>query len=356
MNGFADHDALGERTAVMRARGADREALLTAAHHHHRFATSLAEDRTPLGQIGQGNSILREIRPRDFGLSTHGLMVGRDVWIGECMWRRPMRTLAAVMILSLASTSSVAAAKELVSDRTFVDSSGEFACLEENVSRDPAIMREREERIPSDSLARLNVALGMFAGSGPGGVGGYFGATPEKTPIGLGYGGFVSGDVLSLRPLWVNMQVFGFASPRMSSSTLMTDFRVGYAFSHHGNKWAGMPVRHHPGKTAYGCIFSRADAALVIGAKWVSAHGDDRVHDFTALETGVQLRFLRDLHGNAFGLDMDFIGLYDPELHGGGAQIQDVLHVGKFAFTETIGGLWKRGVWVFLGIGSTFDI
>ncbi|MGZ6094679.1 MAG: hypothetical protein ACXWUG_21760 [Polyangiales bacterium] len=264
-----------------------------------------------------------------------------------------MRTFAAVVVLSLASP---AAAKELVSDRTFDSPSGESQCLEENDSHDPAIVREREERIPSDSVARLNVALGIFAGSGPGGVGGYFGATQEKTPIGVGYGGFVSGDLLSLRPLWVNVQVFGFASPRFSSASLMTDLRVGYAFSSHGNKWVAMRVRHHPGKIGYGCLFSRADAALVIGAKRVNAHGDDRVHDFTAIETGVQLRFLRDIHGNAIGIDMDLVGLYDPEVRGAGAQIQDVLHVGRFAFTETIGGLWKRGFWVFLGIGSTFDL
>jgi hypothetical protein len=273
----------------------------------------------------------------------------------------PMRTtgvpLCIAMWLSLGYARS-ASATELVSDRRFSDPSGEAECRAENESHDPAIVHEREERLPAAPTVRLEAALGGFAGMGtPGGVGGYLGSTPDKkTPVGIGYGAFASADVMALRPFWLNAQLYTFGTPRLDGSAIMGDVLAGFALSAYGSRWSAMHVKHHPGRIAYGCILSRADVAFVGGAKTVSAHGDGRVAAFSAVEAGVQLRLLRDFYGHNFGIDMDFLGIYDPAVHGAGMQVQDVLHVGKFIFTQTIGGVWKRGTWVFLGIGSAFDL
>lgn len=246
---------------------------------------------------------------------------------------------------------SLASATELAADRSYSDASGETACLAENVDDSPVIVRERGARI-RDAPVRISTAFGAYGGSGlPGGTGGYFGSTDDKTPVGIGYAGVVSADVVGARPLFVNAQLFGFLSPTGAHGAWMGDVRFGYSFSRYGNSWAAMPVKHSRA-IAYSCIFGRSDIAFTLGGK--RAVSDTGA--FTAMEAGMQLHLLRDLMHTRFGIDFDVMSLYDPLLRGFGAQVQYFLHIGHVTVSQTIGGLYHRGMWTMLGLGVAFDL
>src|SRR5205823_521546 len=122
-----------------------------------------------------------------------------------------------------------ARATALVSDRKEWDATGEKECLAENDDRTPAILAEREERLPNPSVLLLRGALGIFGGSGaPGGVGDYFGNAKNGIPISVGTASFVEADVLAVRPVWVSAQAHVMASTRLEYATVMTDVFLGY--------------------------------------------------------------------------------------------------------------------------------
>ena len=50
-NGVVDHDALRQRAAVMRTRGADREELIAAAREQHGFVSDMAGEHLAVGQL-----------------------------------------------------------------------------------------------------------------------------------------------------------------------------------------------------------------------------------------------------------------------------------------------------------------
>lgn len=275
--------------------------------------------------------------------------------------------LAVVVGATVAATIALGARlaraeTKLVVDRTEKwTADDEQKCLAENDDRTPAIVAEREERVPSAPTVHIDGALEFIGGSGtPGGVGGYLGAINKKTPVGLGYGAYVGADVMSLRPVWLSVQAHLLSSPNLASATLMADVLVGYdLFSKYGNtfskRWSRSRYPPYERHTVYGCGLGRADFAVVGGVKRVYVLDDPRLSGFTAISGGAQFRALSHILGGSIGIDFDLLALYDPILRTGGAQVHDVLHVGRsFVFTQTAGGLWGRGIWVMMGIGGSF--
>src|SRR5690606_39533728 len=67
-----DHEALGERAAVVRARRADGEDAIAAPRQEHRLATGVAEERTSILHLAGLGAVRDEIRTRELScLSTH---------------------------------------------------------------------------------------------------------------------------------------------------------------------------------------------------------------------------------------------------------------------------------------------
>src|SRR5262249_55918154 len=73
-HGVIDHQALGERPAVMRAGRADRENLVAAPGQQHRLVAHAAADHLSVGEIAQRNSLgeVGTLRLRLFG---HGILL-----------------------------------------------------------------------------------------------------------------------------------------------------------------------------------------------------------------------------------------------------------------------------------------
>lgn len=67
-NGVLDEEPLGERAAVMRAGGADREHLLAASCQQHRLVADMAEQHGAVGELSEGDA-LGEIGPAWLRLS-----------------------------------------------------------------------------------------------------------------------------------------------------------------------------------------------------------------------------------------------------------------------------------------------
>jgi hypothetical protein len=268
-----------------------------------------------------------------------------------------MRRLAALpLLLGLLALAPAAAASIVTTHEGAWGASDERSCLAENATRAPALRAEREAMIPSAPTARIDGAIGVHGGLGaPSGVGGYVGHTAEGTPAGIGWTAFARADVLATRPVWLSVQAFALTTPRIDAASVMTDVFVGWDFHGWGNSWSAMR-RKRSTELAYDCVFGRYDVALVGGFKEVFVFGDPRLDGWHALLGGVQMRFLRHFMGGPFGIDFDILGVYDPTTHGAGAQVMDVLHIGVFDFTQSIGFAWHRGVWGTLAIGAGFDL
>src|ERR1700690_539905 len=71
-NGIAGHNAFCERSAVVRAVGADRENVRAAAHHNHPLPRRTAFHRRALGEISLRQAVLLEIGAFQICLSAHG--------------------------------------------------------------------------------------------------------------------------------------------------------------------------------------------------------------------------------------------------------------------------------------------
>jgi len=271
-----------------------------------------------------------------------------------------MRGRAVVVAVAAVAITRTASATPLVVDRATWGPDDEATCVAENDDRSPAILREREARVPQEPVLHVDAAVGAFMGIGsPGGIGGSIGAIKSSgTPVGAGYATFLSADLRLLRPVWVNVQAHGFASPAVNAGSVMGDLLIGYDFySRYGNQFVKAHVRRsNPPRYQYSCVLARSDIAFVGGTKQVYARGDPRVPIFTALSTGLEMRLLRDLFGTAFGMDVTLLTLYDPALGTFGAQFQEAIHIGSFVVLASAGGLWKRGGWATFGVGSTFGI
>ncbi len=262
----------------------------------------------------------------------------------------------AVSVLALITVAPSASASIVTSHKGAWTPADEGACLAENQSTSPSLAAEREAMIPRSSVARLDGAIGVHGGLGPpSGVGAYLGHTSEGTPASLGFVAFARADVRALRPIWLSAQAFALTTPRIDGASVMTDALVGWDFYGYGNSWSAMTPKGSTKKT-YECVFGRWDVALVGGFKDVFVFGDGRIDGWYAALGGVQLRWLRHLLGGSFGLDFDILGAYDPVSHGGGAQLQDVLHIGVFDFTQNVGFVWHRGVWATIAVGAGFDL
>jgi hypothetical protein len=267
--------------------------------------------------------------------------------------RRPVVALVPLALLTLGPPASGSLVR---THEGAWGASDERACLAENAASAPALVAEREAMIASAPVARIDGAIGVHGGLGaPSGVGAYVGHTAEGTPAGIGWTAFARADVMAMRPLWLSVQAFALATPRIDAVSVMTDVLVGWDFHGWGNSWSAMR-RKRSTELAYDCVFGRYDVALVGGLKEVFVFGDPRLDGWHALLGGVQLRFLRHFMGGPFGLDFDLLGAYDPTTHGAGAQVMDVLHIGAFDFTQSIGFVWHRGVWATLAIGAGFDL
>ncbi len=264
--------------------------------------------------------------------------------------------LGAPLSLVTLGAPSTASASLVTSHEGAWGAGDERACLAENDARSPQLAAEREAMIPRAPAARIDAAIGIHGGLGaPSGVGAYFGHTPEGTPATGGLVGFARADLTAVRPLWLSAQAFALTTPRIDEASVMTDVFVGWDFYGWGNSWSAMH-RKRSTELVYDCFFGRHDIALVGGLKEVFVFGDPRLDGWRALLGGVQLRTLRYLFGGPFGLDFDLLGAFDPTTRGAGAQVMDVLHVGAFDFTQSIGFVWHRGVWATLAIGASFDI
>jgi hypothetical protein len=268
----------------------------------------------------------------------------------------PVRAPLLALPILLATIASNASASVISSHHGPWRADEEGACLAENKSNSPEVAAERAETIGKDPSARIDVAMGVQAGFGsPGGVGGYLGHANDGTPASLGWSGFVRADVMAMRPLWLSAQTHLLTTPNVEGASVMSDVLVGWDFHGYGNSWSALR-RRHPDEINYECIFGRYDVALVGGLKEVVTLGDARMDNWHALLGGVQLRFLRALLGGPFGLDFDILGVYDPTTRGAGAQLQDVLHIGVFDFSQNIGFTWHRGAWATIGVGAGFDL
>ena len=53
----SDHETVGERTAVVRALGADREDLGPAAHQQHLLVADMADELAAIGKLGERNAL-----------------------------------------------------------------------------------------------------------------------------------------------------------------------------------------------------------------------------------------------------------------------------------------------------------
>ena len=70
-HGIVDEEPLGERPAVMRAGGADREHLLAASRQQHRLVADMTEQHGAIGELRECEA-LGEIGPARLRLSlTH---------------------------------------------------------------------------------------------------------------------------------------------------------------------------------------------------------------------------------------------------------------------------------------------
>ena len=55
-NGVLDQEPLAERPAVVRARGADREDLVTASSEQHALALCVTEEHCAVSKVGEWNA------------------------------------------------------------------------------------------------------------------------------------------------------------------------------------------------------------------------------------------------------------------------------------------------------------
>jgi hypothetical protein len=67
-HGVIDEEPLGERPAIMRAGGADREHLLAASCQQHRLIADMAEQHGAVGEFREGETV-GEIGPAQLRLS-----------------------------------------------------------------------------------------------------------------------------------------------------------------------------------------------------------------------------------------------------------------------------------------------
>ena len=61
-DGIVDNDALGQRAAVMRAHGRNRQHVVAATHEQHGLLADMPRQRDPLGQFRKPNALC-EIGP-----------------------------------------------------------------------------------------------------------------------------------------------------------------------------------------------------------------------------------------------------------------------------------------------------
>ena len=65
----AVEEAFGERPAVVRAGGADRENLGAAADEHHGLASGVAEQHPAIGNVAEGDAVVLEVGAGQFAIT-----------------------------------------------------------------------------------------------------------------------------------------------------------------------------------------------------------------------------------------------------------------------------------------------